>query len=75
MLEEAKSTVEGQRGATECLEWGWEQPGKVSQSKCHMSWGLKDEKEVIALEHAGMKAGRASYPSHLIWQEFLLLGG
>lgn len=33
----------GQSPATGSLEWGWEQPGKVSQGKCHMSWGLKDE--------------------------------
>lgn len=31
-----------------------------------MSWGLKDEKEVITLAHTGIKAWQVSCPGHLI---------
>lgn len=35
-LEVAECTVKAKGEASEGLKWGWDQPGRLSQSKCHM---------------------------------------
>lgn len=36
LLEVAECTVKAEGEASEGLKWGWDQPGRLSQSKCHM---------------------------------------